>query len=151
MKAILRVVVVSAAVGLATLGMATSAFAATGSGSVSVALTQPRAVSGTASAAVTCTTNGTVYTVRTQRVTIHGATISAAAVIHGYAGPGTYKAAVALTYVHAGVTTAGAVRYVPLTISETGGTWTFARTATGAKYPKIAGVTFAGTISYTCG
>jgi len=151
MKHILRTALIAAALGFAVLGGASSTFAADGSGSINVALTQPRVVSGSVNTTVTCSTAGTVYSVRAHRASIHGTWIAGRMIIHGYTGPGAYQATVSVSFGRGWFVESRVVHNVQVTVSPTGGTWTFARTASGAWFPRLAGKTFAGTITYVCG
>jgi hypothetical protein len=133
------------------VGLAPPASAQT-AGSITASLSAPRAVTGTAAApGLTCTVRPTAktYNLKIARTTVDGYVISGNATIVGYAGPGSYNATLSFTAV--GPTSiAGGGKSVPVTITETGGSASFTKTASGAKVPKKAGTTAVGSIAWTC-
>lgn len=114
-------------------------------GSLSVSVSSPVTVSGSAPGPVACAT-GLAY-----RASVSGAVIdvnqfSASVVVAGYHGPGTYPAVMAVTLRQASglVTTVAGVSRVPAVITAAGGS--FSVSATGS-----AGRTFTGSLSWVCG
>lgn len=107
-------------------------------------------ISGSKASNVTCTVRNGTYTVKTSRVTVNGHQVNGSVVVKNYTGPGTYTATVALKVTGPKATAAGMVKGVQVTITETGGTWSFATTATGAVAPKLQGKTISGSLSYGC-
>ncbi|WP_322752582.1 hypothetical protein [Frankia sp. Cas3] len=115
----------TAAVGLAPAAEAATAPAAdTGTGSVTVSIVEPVAVSGTAVTTVTCTT-GHVYQASVTSVPVNGDVLSFTVRAPGYHGPGNYPAVVTaqLTESDGTVVTLPAGP-VPTTITATGGSTT---------------------------
>ena len=150
MKILMRSAIITVGLSLCLVLGATGVAAAAPTGSITVNLTQPRVVSGSAQATVNCATHGTIYRVRAHRSTIDGHRIAASMVIRNYAGPGSYKATVRVALRHGRMLRAGTVRNVQVTVTAGGGTWTFAGIATGKVHPGLAGKAIAGTISYAC-
>lgn len=146
----------TAAIGLLSIAaigtIAASPASAQTAGSVTAALTSPRALSGTAAApGLTCTIrpSAKTYNLRIARTTVDGYAFTGNATIVGYTGPGNYNAA--LTFTASGATTiAGGGKSVPVTITETGGSAAFSKTASGAKVSKAAGKQAIGSLSWTC-
>ena len=143
----------NAAAAAPTIAPAATSVAATSTstGSVSANLTVGSVtINGTRSANVSCVQKGSTYTVTTNRTSVNGYQIVGHVVVRNYTGPGTYTATVSLSVKGPKVTAAGAVKGVQVTIGDTGGSWSFARTATGNTYPKLQGKTVSGTLSYGC-
>ena len=138
----------ASAAGLPAVTSATASI--TGTGSVTASLTSPVAITGTRSANVPCAVHGTTYSISSTKASIDGYKVTAAMVIRNYTGPGTYTATVTMAISGPKYVAIGAVTGVKLTISATGGVWSFSRTAPGATYPKLAGKTVSGSLAYTC-
>lgn len=123
----------------------------TSPGSVSANLTIGSVtIDGTKASNVTCTTKGSTYTVKTSRTSVDGHQLTGNVVVRNYTGPGTYTATVSLSVKGPKVNAAGAVKGVQVTIGDTGGSWSFTKTASGTTYPKLQGKTVSGTLSYAC-
>lgn len=136
----------------APLALAPAASAQT-PGSVTASLTSPVAITGTATApGLTCTIrqSAKTYNLRISRVSVNGYQFNGNATIVGYTGPGTYSATMTFSAAGSGTTIGGGGTKVPVTITATGGSAAFTRTASGARAPKAAGATATGTISWTC-
>ena len=116
-----------------------------GTGSVSVSVTSPVTLSGSASAPVACVTGGT-YRAAVSSAMISGDQVSYTVAIARYRGPGSYPAVVAVTLRQSTgvVTTIAGVSRVPAVITASGGS--FSVSATGSE-----GRTFTGSLSWTCG
>ncbi len=141
---------VGAALLAAPLAVASSASAQT-TGSVTLNLTSPVTVTGTAAApGLTCTVKGSTYTVKVSRTTVSGYQVSGNATIVGYKGPGSYNATLSFTATGDGQNLVLGGRKVPVTINDAGGSASFSKTASGTRVPKAAGTTAAGTIAWTC-
>lgn len=114
-------------------------------GSLSVSVTSPVTLSGTAIRAVSCVT-GLSYRAEASSVVIDGDQVSYTVAIARYRGPGAYPAVVAVTLRQSTgvVTTVAGVAQVPATITSAGGS--FSVSATGS-----AGRTFTGSLTWTCG
>jgi hypothetical protein len=122
-------------------------------GTVSVSLTSPTVVSGTATASnLTCATGtkAKTYSVQFGTSTVEGYAVTGNASIVGYKGPGNYNAVLTFTAKGPSQTLGGGGRSVPVTITATGGSASFTKTATGKKVAKAAGKTASGSISWTC-
>ena len=118
---------------------------ATSGGSLSVSVTSPITLSGTATAAVSCVT-GLSYRAEVTSAVIQGNQVSYTVAIARYRGPGSYPAVVAVTLRQSTgvVTTVAGVSRVPATITAAGGS--FSVSATGSE-----GRTLAGSLTWTCG
>ena len=116
-----------------------------GAGSLSVSVTSPVTLSGTATVAVSCVT-GPSYRAAVSSAVIHGDQVSYTVAIARYRGPGSYPAVVAVTLRQSTgvVTTVAGVSRVPAAITSAGGS--FSVSATGSE-----GRTFTGTLTWTCG
>jgi hypothetical protein len=134
-----------------TAAAAAPATSASGTGTVTAALTAPRTIQGTKSVPMTCSSTTKSYKVSIGKVVENGSAVTASATIPGYHGPGTYQATVSMkiTTSSGAVVAAGSVPYVPVTITSTGGTFSFSKTGNGT-YPKLAGKTVSGSLSWTC-
>ena len=118
---------------------------AAGPGSLSVSVTSPVTLSGSAAAPVSCVT-GLSYRASVTSAVIHGDQVSYTVAIARYRGPGSYPAVVAVTLRQSTgvVTTIAGVSRVPAAITATGGS--FSVSATGSE-----GRTFTGSLTWTCG
>ena len=129
----------------------TAAPAASTTGSIKVDLTIGSIeITGTKPVSVACSVKGKTYTAVTTKTTVDGYQVYASVVIRNYTGPGTYTATVSMGAKGTNLATAGAVKGVKVTISETGGVFSFSKTGTGTNAPKLEGKTVAGSLSYTC-
>jgi hypothetical protein len=129
------------------------ASAATGTGSITPSITSPVVVSGTGiqtSMSCNANTQAKAYVMRVESVPVQGYTLAATVSIKGYTGPGTYPAAVTSTVSGNGKVYGGAQKATSVTVSETGGSLQFSKTATGSKLPKAAGKTLAGSLTWAC-
>ncbi len=125
--------------------------AATTTGSVKVDLTIGSIdITGSKPVSVACSVKGKTYTVATTKTTIDGYQVYASVVIRNYTGPGTYTATVSMGAKGTNLAAAGAVKGVKVTVTETGGVFSFAKTASGTNAPKLQGTTIAGSFTYTC-
>ena len=117
----------------------------TGTGSLSVSVTSPVALSGSTAAPVSCVT-GPSYRALVTSAVIHGDQVSYTVAIARYRGPGSYPAVVAVTLRQSTgvVTTIAGVSRVPAAITAAGGS--FSVSATGSE-----GRTFTGSLTWTCG
>ena len=126
---------------------------ASASSSVTVSLTKPVDRTITRPTAVVCTVRGSTYRA-VARTSVRNYRISVSDVVRDYNGSGSYRSTARLTvlYVPTGVIRT-AVRHPAVHIdagSETG-TAPFSVTFTGARAPRLAGLTVAGTVSWQCG
>lgn len=128
---------------------AAPAAATTGSVKVDLAIGSI-AITGTKPVSVACSVRGTTYTVATTKTTIDGYQVYASVVIRNYTGPGTYTATVSMGAKGSGLAAAGAVKGVQVTVTSTGGVFSFAKSASGTKAPKLQGMAIAGSLTYTC-
>jgi len=125
--------------------------AAATTGSVEVDLTIGSVdISGSKPVSVACSVKGKTYTVATTKATIDGYQVFASAIIRNYTGPGTYTATISMGAKGTNLAAAGAVKGIKVTVTETGGVLSFAKTASGASAPKLQGATIAGSLTYTC-
>lgn len=124
----------------------------TGTGSVTASFTSPVTFSGTASPKMTCSTNAKAhtYTVVIDKVGVDGGKVAGSATIRNYSGPGDYTATVVLAASKGKTAVAGSVKNVPVTVTSTGGTFSFSKTASGTYVPKLQGKVVTGTIAWTC-
>lgn len=114
-------------------------------GSLSVSVTSPVALSGTAARAVSCVT-GLSYRAEGSSAVIDGDQVSYTVAIARYQGPGAYPAVVAVTLRESTgvVTTVAGVSRVPATITSAGGSFSVSATGSGGR-------TFTGSLTWTCG
>jgi hypothetical protein len=124
---------------------ATATSQAPAAGSLSVSVTSPVTLTGTAPAPVSCVT-GLSYRAEVSSAVIQGDQVSYTVAVAPYRGPGSYPAVVAVTLRQSTgvVTTVAGVSLVPVTISSAGGS--FSVSATGSE-----GRTFTGSLAWTCG
>lgn len=116
-----------------------------GTGSLTLAMTQPKALSTTAAAAVTCSVLPRRYVVTATDVAAEDLNVTLRATIPGYNGPGNYQAQVLLTVVQPGASAlGGAVAGVPLTV-ESDDNGSFAYSYTGPQ-----GRTLATSVNWDC-
>lgn len=115
-----------------------------GAGSLTVDITSPVTVSGHVDAAVTCST-GRIYRAAASSAVIEGTTFSISVNAPAYHGPGTYTSTVGVTVIQGdgGTTAVGALPGIPVTITETGGS--FAVSAAGSN-----GRTVSGSVQWAC-
>jgi hypothetical protein len=146
--AVIRAVSVIAA-GLAmTIGLTTAANAAaptstTDTGSVTLSITEPIPVMGTAYTTVSCAA-GRAYQASASSVPIRGFILSFTVVAPIYHGPGTYNALLALTLTEPdGTVIPLPAGTVPTAITATGGTSTIDRQTPN-------GIPVDGSLSWTC-
>jgi hypothetical protein len=128
-----------------TAPAATPASQAPVAGALSVAVTSPVTLSGTAYVPVTCVT-GLAYRAQVSSAVIHGDQVSYTVAIARYRGPGSYPAVVAVTLRQASgmVTTLAGVSRVPAMITSAGGSFSVSATSS-------EGRTFTGSLTWTCG
>lgn len=125
--------------------------AASTTGSVEVDLTIGSIeITGSKPVSVACSVKGTTYTAVTTKTTVDGYQVYASVVIRNYTGPGTYTATVSMGAKGTNLATAGAIKGVKVTVSDTGGVFSFSKTGTGTNAPKLQGKTVAGSLEYTC-
>jgi hypothetical protein len=127
--------------------LATGANAATtpadGSGSVTVSITEPIPISGTANTTVSCTAGRVTYVASASTVPIKGYTLGFS-VAAPYHGPGTYPGVLTLQLTEPnGTTVTLPAASAPTTIDATGGSFTVDATTPG-------GTPIDGSISWTC-
>jgi hypothetical protein len=153
---IIKNIIATAAISGALVAPALTALpasAATGTGTVTPSITSPVSATGAGiqtSMSCNANTQAKAYVVRIESAPVQGYTVTASVSIKGYTGPGTYPAAVTATVTGNGKVYGGAQKSTSVTINETGGSLQFAKTATGAKAPKAAGKTLAGSLAWTC-
>jgi hypothetical protein len=118
---------------------------ATGTGSVTVAISAPVSVTGTVAAPVSCAI-GRTYRATVSSAVVQGNQVTFGVSIAAYRGAGSYPAIVSVTLHQSSgaVTTLAAVSQVPAVITATGGSFTV--TATGTE-----GRTFSGSLAWACG
>jgi hypothetical protein len=138
--------------GLAALSVPVAA-SASAPGSVTVTLTKPVARTVTHAAPVACGVDGTTYHAVVKRA-VRNYRIAVSDVVTGYTGPGTYQstARVTVVYVPSGIVRT-AYRHVGVDITGSAGesaTVPFSVTFSGARRPRLAGRTVAGSISWEC-
>lgn len=134
-------------------GMVVPASASTGSGHLTASIVLPVAASGSGvPAEMTCTANtkAKTYFVRLQPTVVGTYTLAGSATIAGYKGPGSYRATFTMTITGNGKAYGGAQTGASVVVNTAGGAVRFAKTATGAQAPKVAGKTVAGQVSWTC-
>lgn len=125
--------------------------AASTTGSIKVDLTIGSIdITGSKPVSVACSVKGKTYTAVTTKTTVDGYQVYASVVIRNYTGPGTYTATVSMGAKGTNLAAAGAVKGVKVTVSETGGVFSFSKTGTGTSAPKLEGTTISGSLSYTC-
>ena len=118
---------------------------AQGSGSVSISVTAPVAVSGSVQVPVSCVA-GLAYRASVTSAVLQGNQLSFSVAVPRYHGPGSYPAVVGVTLREASgvVTTVAGLPRIPAVITSTGGSFSVSATGSGGR-------TLSGSLSWTCG
>jgi hypothetical protein len=116
----------------------------TGSGSVTVTITEPITIMGTAATTVSCTAGRLAYQASAATVPIKGYTLGFSVAAAPYHGPGTYPGVLTLQLTEPdGTTFTLPAATAPTTINATGGSFTVDAVTPG-------GTPIDGSIAWTC-
>jgi len=143
-----------AAAGGGAATIASSAGASTvGSGAASgtgtIVVTGPAGKTHTRTGAVTCKAVGGRYVVRAVSRRAHVRRVLRL-IVRRYTGPGSYTGIAVLVHRHGGAFRGRVLKSVPVTITSTGGSFSYSRTLSGRRHPALKGKTIGVKASWTC-
>lgn len=121
----------------------------TGTGTGTVAVTGPAGKTHSRTGTVSCKTVNGRYVVANVTRLAHGRRVLRVIVPH-YTGPGAYTGRVVLLRRHGGAFRGRDLRRVPVTITSTGGSFTYAKTLSGKRHHALAGKTVRVQASWSC-
>jgi hypothetical protein len=139
--------VLASSAGASTVTAASHAGASTGSGTVSI--TGPKGKTHTRTVPVTCkVVNGRYVVLAGKKHAKRGSDLRLA--VKDYTGAGSYSASVLVTRHAAGSFSGHRYAKVPVTLTSTGGSFTYSKTLSGKKHSALKGKTISVSASWTC-
>ncbi|WP_249010331.1 hypothetical protein [Conexibacter sp. DBS9H8] len=134
--------------GAATVSTATTA-PGTGHGTGTVTFTGPGGKSHTRTGAVSCRVANGHYMLTSVRKLAHGRRILRV-IVPGYTGAGSYHGTVVMMRRHANAFRGRDLRHVPVTLTTTGGSFSYSKTLNGTHHHALKGKTVSARASWTC-